>query len=610
MIGMYATHHFRDCHGAQPQPTVGRTTPRRHSPVRRIRLGIIATVLLVLVLVLLLASPALAFPDVPAGHPYETAINALSDEGIIGGYLNGNFGLNDAVKRAQFAKMIVGTLGITPNSSTVTRFTDLGDPDAKGYPHIYVQAAYDNGITYGSNLAQTLFDPWKYIHRDQMVSMIVRGVQHLFPTVLQTPPVGTSSLFTDVPEPHGANLRIAEYNGLLDGLIGLGPSWSVTANATRGEVAQVLYNLLNLLGPSGVWVYADGSGDYPTIEAAVADIDPGTTIHLGPGIFNLAKTILVDFSFNLVGSGMEGPTSSTVRYAGWAVDVHSVSFSAKDIRFECTATNKAADVLEAGDATVDLVRCYFSGGNRYADQYGAGLYLYGSAEATVTDCVFTLNDLHGIVLGDQAKATVTNSAMSDNVYNGIGLFDGSSAIVDHSDCTNNGLHGISANDSSEVTVLNSICSNNGDGGDYASGIYLEEDAVGTIQNCVCNSNLIDGISTHDNAQLTLTNNTCNNNGEDGITFSEHVTGTIRNCECSHNSGYDGIDVHDNAYAVVENNLCVGNHADGIWFGDFATGIVRNNECAENHWGLYVDATANPTVGVNNLHDNVIDLFLE
>jgi hypothetical protein len=219
-------------------------------PAHRVRLGIIATVLLVLVLVLLLASPALAFPDVPAGHPYETAINALSSEGIIGGYLNGDFGLNDAVKRAQFAKMIVGTLGITPNTSTVTRFTDLGDPDAKGYPHIYVQAAYDNGITYGTNLAQTLFDPWKYIRRDQVVSMIVRGVQHLFPTALEDPPAGTSSLFASVPEPHGANLRIAEYNGLLDGLIGLGPSWSVTANATRGEVAQVLYNVLNLADPA------------------------------------------------------------------------------------------------------------------------------------------------------------------------------------------------------------------------------------------------------------------------------------------------------------------------------------------------------------------------
>ena len=340
-----------------------------------------------------------------------------------------------------------------------------------------------------------------------------------------------------------------------------GPVGDVTANATRGEVAQVLWNLLNLLGPSGVWVYADGSGDYPTIEAAVADVDPGTTIHLGPGIFNLTKMILVDFSFNLVGSGMEGPNSSTVRYAGWVVDVHSVNFSAEDVRFECTATNKAANVMDVGDATVDLLRCYFSGGNRSSNQHGVGLYLYGSTEATVTDCVFTQNDLDGIQLGNQAQATVTNSIMSDNAYNGVALFGSLRQSSTRVTARTTDSTGSTPAELSEVTVQNSNCSDNGDGGDYASGIYLEEDTVGTIQNCLCNNNLIDGISTHDNAQLTLANNTCNYNGEDGITFSEHVTGTISNCECSYNSGYDGIDVHDNAYAVVENNLCVGNNDD-------------------------------------------------
>lgn len=49
---------------------------------------------------------------------------------------------------------------------------------------------------------------------------------------------------------HGENRRIAEYNGLLDGITALRGSlvyWSVLKNATRGEVAQMLYNLLVML---------------------------------------------------------------------------------------------------------------------------------------------------------------------------------------------------------------------------------------------------------------------------------------------------------------------------------------------------------------------------
>ena len=54
---------------------------------------------------------------------------------------------------------------------------------------------------------------------------------------------------------HGPNIEKAEYNGLLSGIWasttipapGLA-GWDTGADATRGEVAQILWNLLNLLG--------------------------------------------------------------------------------------------------------------------------------------------------------------------------------------------------------------------------------------------------------------------------------------------------------------------------------------------------------------------------
>ena len=188
---------------------------------------------------------------VPAGEvfsdigdsPYKTAIESLAAAGLVGGFPDGTFRPDANVLRQQFAKIIVGALGIVPGDSTATRFTDLGTPDANGYPHKYVQAAFDHAITNGVNAAQTLFAPWNPIRRDQAASMIVRGAKSLTVGVLVGPPPGSPSLFADVGEPHGENLRIAEYNGLLIGLTGLGPAWSVGAYATRGEVAQMLYNL-------------------------------------------------------------------------------------------------------------------------------------------------------------------------------------------------------------------------------------------------------------------------------------------------------------------------------------------------------------------------------
>ena len=183
-----------------------------------------------------------AFSDT-ASSPYEKAIESLAAAGIIAGFPDGTFRPDSTVLRQQFAKMIVGAFGIVPPDSTATRFTDLGTPDANGYPHRYVEVAFDHQITTGTNAAQTLFAPLNPIRRDQVVSMIVRGAKPLMTGRLEGPPAGTSSLFANVGEPHGENLRIAEYSHLLDGLVGMGSDWNVSAEATRGEVAQMLYNL-------------------------------------------------------------------------------------------------------------------------------------------------------------------------------------------------------------------------------------------------------------------------------------------------------------------------------------------------------------------------------
>jgi hypothetical protein len=88
---------------------IGRRTARR---IPLARPAIVGAVLLAVVLVLLVVSPALAFPDVPVTHPYYQAITDLTARGIIGGYDDGTFGPGDPASRQQFAKMIVLNHGV------------------------------------------------------------------------------------------------------------------------------------------------------------------------------------------------------------------------------------------------------------------------------------------------------------------------------------------------------------------------------------------------------------------------------------------------------------------------------------------------------------------
>ncbi len=199
-------------------------------------------------------SAATPFPDVPADYVYATAINYIANNGIIQGYTNGSFGPNDLVTRQQFAKMILLTMAVNnPEQYTVTeddeyKFTDsksIDDEEGELYPFHYVSKAFLTGLTQG--YPDGSFRPLNNISCQQVVTMIVRAGSQ----VLEPPPSTYKGVLSYANGTHGQNIRLAEYNGLLNGIVGPKgtlASWVTTGNATRGEVAQMLYNLLGKFG--------------------------------------------------------------------------------------------------------------------------------------------------------------------------------------------------------------------------------------------------------------------------------------------------------------------------------------------------------------------------
>jgi hypothetical protein len=202
------------------------------------------------------ATAAPSFPDVSASHPYADAIADLSGRGIISGYGSGDFGPENPVTRQQFAKMIVLAAGYPVSESDLCGFVDVqvSGPGSL-YPDNYVSVAAARDITRGTDghmvaghyVPGTHFAPDKNITRLQVITMVVRTAQNLQPSLLALPPAGwNGNAAWAADATHGVNARIAEYNGLLGGLDldGLTPAGTMT----RGEVAQVLHNLLGKLG--------------------------------------------------------------------------------------------------------------------------------------------------------------------------------------------------------------------------------------------------------------------------------------------------------------------------------------------------------------------------
>jgi alpha-tubulin suppressor-like RCC1 family protein len=187
------------------------------------------------------------FSDVPAGYQYHWAITDMADLGIISGYPDGTFRPDNLVLRKHFAKWIVGALEVPVSESdwqdANPPFTDCGPDDLTNiYPHDYIAVAKEKGLTQGKTAST--FAPDANITRAQMVTMVVRAAQN-FGLTLYPVGAGYSGLFKDYNDAtHGANVKLAEYNGLLGALVITGtPSSWIAGNATRGEVAQMLWNL-------------------------------------------------------------------------------------------------------------------------------------------------------------------------------------------------------------------------------------------------------------------------------------------------------------------------------------------------------------------------------
>jgi hypothetical protein len=211
-----------------------------HWPVLEVVLGAI----LALLGMLIPAIPALAtssLSDVTPDSAYYAAIQGLAARQIVSGYGDGRFGPQDFVTRAQFAKMIVLGMGypVTVQDHSTFKDTPPADPSDPRYPGSYVAVANLNGVIRGYSEDNT-FRFYNDVTRQQVITMVVRaaGVN------LEEPPSGWTGLLDYSDPTHGSNLRKAEYNHLLDGLVGLSGSWDPGQDALRGECAQILWNLL------------------------------------------------------------------------------------------------------------------------------------------------------------------------------------------------------------------------------------------------------------------------------------------------------------------------------------------------------------------------------
>ena len=179
------------------------------------------------------------FNDI-SGHENQSAIEALTSRSIINGYEDGTFHPDSTMTRAEFATIIVKALGLIPESNGV--FTDIA---TTSWYAPYIGTANGYGIVNGRS--DVVFDPSSTISRQEAAVMVARAAKLCgMDTAMDSTGIRDMlAQFTDYVEVATwaqESVAFCYSSDILDqSEMEIQPEVAIT----RGQIAQILYNLLS-----------------------------------------------------------------------------------------------------------------------------------------------------------------------------------------------------------------------------------------------------------------------------------------------------------------------------------------------------------------------------
>ncbi|MEJ8553418.1 S-layer homology domain-containing protein [Tepidibacter sp. Z1-5] len=115
-----------------------------------------------------------AMPTDVKGTDYETAVERLSGLNVLNGYQDGTFKPEKTITRAEFAAVVVRSLGLDASAKSSMGATGFGDVPSSHWASGYINIA--SGLKVINGKADGVFDPEAPVKYEEAVTMIVRAL--------------------------------------------------------------------------------------------------------------------------------------------------------------------------------------------------------------------------------------------------------------------------------------------------------------------------------------------------------------------------------------------------------------------------------------------------
>jgi len=313
----------------------------------------VLAVVLAFAMVLSMVSFA-AFTDLEDGAPAAEAVSVLSALDILKGYPDGSFKPDATITRAEFAAVVIRSLGLADTASGgATIFTDVAaDHWANGVIALAAQQGIVNGYGDGRFGPE---DPVKY---EEAIKMVVASLGY-------TPMADANGGYP------GGYQVVAAQKGILARISGA----KVGQPASRGVVAQLAYNSLTvpLMEQTGYGTQTN----FQTVSSLLLDklgVKKFEGIVTGTSLSSNLKDGKVDVTFNYQIMGVKGEALAKKFVPGTASGIAAGAVSDATPRLIATGEVEAAakdlidvaSILYVKDADTDDAKlvCILKDGNK------------------------------------------------------------------------------------------------------------------------------------------------------------------------------------------------------------------------------------------------------
>ncbi|HBC91825.1 MAG TPA: hypothetical protein DCZ10_02695 [Pelotomaculum sp.] len=342
------------------------------------------------------------------------------------------------------------------------------------------------------------------------------------------------------------------------------------------------------------------SGDGNTLIKALQDAQPGITLRIGAGVYNLSEPLLIQKSLVLEGQGKEQTrivsacADSVLKLEGYC------NWRISGIAFEHHGID-GADVVVVKDGHLVMNYCLCKGGSADYRIGGNGLAFLDGAKGEISRCGFRDNAF-GILISGQSNPILVDNLCQDNKISGIIYSDISRGVARNNVCIGNKIDGICVVNQGQPMLEGNHCRGN----QYGIAYYHSEGGKACDNECIGNDY---GIYVDGQAQPALEGNRCRENKIIGIKYRGSSGGIARNNECSGNKG-KGISVGEQAQPLLEGNRCRENKGTGISYHDSSGGTARGNECSKNEiFGIYAgEQVLSVLVGNRCYNNKIINIY--